>query len=536
VGLGLVGQLALQLLRANGCRVLALDLDAERVKLAQQQGADWAFRTGELPATWAVEATDGHGADLVLVAASASGAEPLELAARLCRHKGRIALVGNVPVQADRRLLYEKELELRMSTSYGPGRYDRSYEEHGLDYPIGYVRWTEQRNLQAFLQLVASGAVRPGSLAPEIVPFAEARQVYVDLGRGERRPLALVFRYDAEAPVERVLPAGRARPRVGARGVGVAFLGAGNYARGVLLPALGRVAGVRAEVLVASSGASARRSAERFGFARCGTDPELVLRDPEVDLVFVVTRHDSHAELARRALEAGKAVWLEKPAGIAPDEVEALVETAARTGGFLALGYNRRFSPHTRAIRDAFVGRVGPLALHYGVAAGPPPAGHWIADPRVGGGRIVGEVCHFVDLCSHLVGAPPATVYARALGRDAERDDSVVAVLGFGDGSTATLEYLAFAGEELPKERFEASGDRRTALCDNFRTTRISGARGVRGLRQDKGQAAALAEVLRAVREGAPSPFRLDEIAAVSRTTFAMLESVATGRVVALGS
>lgn len=534
IGLGLIGQLALQLLRANGCRVLGLDLDPGRVQEAAALGADWAFETGALPSAWKAEATGGHGVDLVLVAASASTSAPLALAAELCRMKGRISVVGALPMELDRRAFYEKELELRMSTSYGPGRYQRAYEERGLDYPIAYVRWTENRNLQAFLALVASGGVQPGRLATETVPFAQAVEKYEELAQGRRRALALVFAYPEEAAASRVLPLAPVAAGPARDVVGVAFVGAGNYAKGVLLPALAGRAEARRVQLVTVTGASARRTAERFGFASCGTDPEAAFQDPAVQLVFVATRHDSHAELAARALRAGKAVWLEKPVGITPEQVEHVAKAAAETRGFLAVGYNRRFSPHARAVKGAFEGRVGPLAIHYAVAAGPPPRGSWVTDPAVGGGRVVGEVCHFVDLCAWLVGAPPVSVYARAPGRDPEVDDSLVALLAFADGSCATIEYLARTDPALPKERFEASADGRTARCENFRTTEVTGRKRLRTLNQDKGQAAAVAEILDALRGGRPSPFSLAEIAAVSRATFAMLESAASGREIPL--
>jgi predicted dehydrogenase/threonine dehydrogenase-like Zn-dependent dehydrogenase len=532
IGLGLIGQLAVQLLRANGCRVLGIDLDPTRVKQALDQGAEWGGAPGALPPGWSDGATGGLGADLALVAASASDAAPLQLAATLCRPKGRVAVVGAMPLELDRRTFYDKELELRMSTSYGPGRYDRRYEELGLDYPLPYVRWTENRNLQAFLALVAAGSVRPDRLDAQTVPFEQAVGAYEELARGERRSLAVVFRY-ADAPATArtlALAPQRAAQRPGE--LGVAFLGAGNYAKSVLLPALAAARGVRRVALVTATGASARRTAEKFGFAACGTDADAALADPAVDLVFVASRHDSHARLAAQALRAGKAVWLEKPLGLAPAEVQAVADAARETGGFLTVGYNRRFSPHARAARKALAGRAGPLALHYTVAAGALPRGTWITDPREGGGRIVGEACHFVDLCTYLVGAPPLTVFARALGRDPEADDSMVALLGFADGSTAAIEYLARASAELPKERFEASADGCTVQCDNYRTTRIlRGGRSerVRTLNQDKGQRAALDDVLKALREGGGSPFDLAELVSVSQATFAMLESARTG-------
>ena len=537
VGLGLIGQLAVQLLCANGCRVLGIDLAPARVKQALDQGAEWGAAPGALPPGWSDGVTGGLGADFAVVAASAADAAPLQLAAELCRLKGRIAVIGAMPLELDRRTFYDKELELRMSTSYGPGRYDRRYEELGLDYPLPYVRWTENRNLQAFLALVVAGSVRPDRLETQTVPFEQSVGAYEELAKGERRSLAVVFRY-AEAPAAaRTLAL--APPRAAARSgdVGVGFLGAGNYAKAVLLPALESASGVRRVALVTATGASARRTGEKFRFSACGTDAGAVLGDPSVDLVFVASRHDSHARLAVEALRAGKAVWLEKPVGLSPEEVETVVRAAEETGGFLTVGYNRRFSPHARAARKALAARAGSLAIHYVVAPGPPPRGSWVTDPREGGGRIVGEACHFVDLCAYLVGAPPTSVFARALGRDPEADDSMVAVLGFADGSTATLEYLARASAELPKERFEASADGCTVHCDNYRVTRIlrgGRAERVRTLNQDKGQRAAVSEVIDAVRSGRASPFSLAEVVAVSAATFGMLESARSGLSVAL--
>jgi predicted dehydrogenase len=528
IGLGLIGQLASQLLRAGGCRVLGVDLDPARVKQALAQGAAWGAAPGDDHRAWRDQATGGHGADFVLVTAASESSAPVALAAELCRHKGRIASVGATGLDLSRRTFYEKELELRMSTSYGPGRYDRAYEEEGLDYPLAYVRWTENRNLEAFLALVAAGSVRPEALDTEVFPFEEAVTVYDDLANGERRSLAAIFRYTETPARSRDQRVAVSTP-VTRDSVGVGFVGAGNYAKSVLLPALAARAEARRVQLVTASGASARRSAEKFGFALCGTDPEAAFTSPDVDLVVIATRHDSHAALASRALRAGKAVWLEKPVGLTEGEVEAVLGAARETGGFLAVGYNRRFSPHARAVAAAFQARRAPLAIHYSVAAGPPPRGTWILDPAVGGGRIIGEVCHFIDLCTYLVGAPPASVFARALGRDPQVDDSVMAILGFPDGSTAALEYLASAASDLPKERFEVSAEGRTLRCENFKTTQVSGGRRLRTVNQDKGQAAAVGEILAAVRQGRPSPFPLEQLAGVSRACFALLASLESG-------
>src|SRR5262245_4491680 len=534
IGLGLLGQLTVQLLRANGCRVLGVDLDPARMKAARDQGAEWGGRPGDDFEAWKDAATGGHGADFVVVTAASESSEPLALAAELSRLRGRIACVGSTAMHLDRRWLYEKELELRMSMSYGPGRYDRRYEELGLDYPLAYVRWTENRNLEAFLALMRSGAVDPALLDLREAPFGEAERAYEELAKGELGALALVFRYDASASVARSVTLASETSLAPRETLGVAFVGAGNYAKGILLPAVDRVAGVRKVAISTATGPSGRRTAERFGYARCTTDVGEVLGDAGVDLVFVATQHASHAALAARALRAGKAVWLEKPAAITPEQLEELAAALSETSGFLALGFNRRFSPHARRVRESFAGRRGPLAIHYAVAAGATPAGSWHTDPAAGGGRVIGEVCHFVDLCSWLVEATPVSVHASALGRDPETDDSITALLAYADGSTATIHYLARASTALPKERFEVSGDGKTALCDNFRRTRVLGGTGLRTWNQDKGQATAVREVIEALRGGQPSPFRWPEIAATTRATFGMLQSMRSGRPVAL--
>ncbi|MHC4506251.1 MAG: Gfo/Idh/MocA family oxidoreductase, partial [Planctomycetota bacterium] len=353
VGLGLVGQLAVQLLTANGCRVFGIDLDPVRVEQALDVGAAWGAAPGDDHTAWISAETAGHGADLAMICAASESSAPIQLAAELCRLKGRVICVGATAMDLDRRSFFEKELDLRMSMSYGPGRYDRRYEELGLDYPLSYVRWTENRNLQAFLSLAASGAIDPEHLDVQIIPFAEAERTYEELAQGGRRSLAVLFRYDERATGERTLALKPTADRPARDEVGVAFLGAGNYAKGVLLPAVNRCPGVKKRAIVTATGPSGRSAAEKFGYASCGTDPTAVFEDADVHLVFIATRHDSHAPLAEQALRAGKAVWLEKPAALDEAQLNSLAAAVQETGGFLTVGYNRRFSPHARAVRKA---------------------------------------------------------------------------------------------------------------------------------------------------------------------------------------
>jgi predicted dehydrogenase/threonine dehydrogenase-like Zn-dependent dehydrogenase len=536
IGLGLVGQLVVQLLRANGCRVLGLDLKPRRVEQALEQGAEWAETPSSLPAGWTDEATGGHGIDLAVVAASAADPAPLQLAAELCRHKGRLSVVGAMPLEIERRTMYDKELELRMSMSYGPGRYDRNYEELGNDYPLPFVRWTENRNLRAFLHLIHSGDIHLDHLDTRVSPFGDALSAYEELVSDKSESLAVVFRYSTEAEISRQrsldLTGGKAtEPR---DGLGVSFIGAGNYAKGVLLPLLDHAKNIRRITLVTATGASAKKTASKFSFSGCGTNPEAIFKDPNVDLVFVATRHDTHTALALEALDNGKAVWLEKPVSLTQEELFELAQRVTETGAFLAVGYNRRFSSHSRAAKKLFAKRVGALSMHYTVAAGPTPRDTWLMDPHEGGGRIVGEACHFVDLCNYVVGHLPTSVFARPLSGDPMADDSTLIVLSYPDHSVATIEYLAAADSGLPKERFEISGDGLTARCDNFRVTYLTQQREFKTFNQDKGQSTEIAEVTAALQAGEPSPFSIEEIVSVSRATFAALKSVATGAPVEL--
>jgi len=532
IGLGLIGQLTVQLLLANGCRVYGVDLDPKRIAQALEQGMDWGAAPSDDHAPLLAHATGGHGADLAIVTAASDSSAPLQLAAELSRHKGRVVAVGATAMDLDRRTFYEKELELRMSMSYGPGRYDRRYEELGLDYPIAYVRWTEQRNLQAFVDLATKGSIDPMKMDIETVEFETATDTYEALAKGDRKALAAVFRYaeDVDRSRRQAAPGKSSRTRTARDGsLGIAFLGAGNYAKAMLLPILEGTPGVTRQTIVTSTGPSAKRTAERFKFEACGTDASEILTDDAVDIVFVATRHDSHAGLAEDVLRAGKAVWLEKPVGLSPAEVDSLAALVDETSGFLTVGYNRRFSSHARGVREAFANRMGSMAIQYVIAAGPSPTGTWLNDPKVGGGRILGEVCHFVDLCNYLVGSGPSRVIAHRLSRDPDRDDSMQAMLSYPDGSSAQISYLASASTELPKERWEVHADGQSAVCDNFRSTLLPGNQKIRGVNQDKGQTTAVREFIECVRSGGTPPISIEEIVSVSRTTFAMMDSIQTG-------
>ncbi len=487
LGLGLIGQLAGQTLRAAGCRVLGVDLSGE---LVQQ-----ALATGAVDKGWRREAVpeDTGGFDAVVITAATSSSDPIELAARLCRDRGRIVIVGDVGLEVPRTLFYEKELELRLSRSYGPGRYDREYEERGLDYPIGYVRWTERRNMEAFLELVAAGKVNVAPLISERVPLERAADAYERIVSAERSPLGIVLVSEASMPATESV---RPEPRVPRASTAAGVLGAGSFAGRILIPAL-RDAGFTLGAVASGGGLSARAAAERFGFGRVATTDE-VIEDPSLGVVVVATRHSSHADLATRALRAGKAVFVEKPPALTEESLAELASARNETGLPLGVGFNRRFAPLARELRDFLRAGDGPLELLYRVNAGRLDDGHWLNDLDEGGGRLLGEGCHFVDFACWLAGALPERVDCTLR---AEPDQPLAAAasfavsLTFADGTLAAILYSSHGAPSAGKEYVEAHSAGRSAILDDFRSLRIFGkgrARRAGNRSRDKGHRAQL--------------------------------------------
>ena len=524
IGLGLIGQLAVQLLKANGCAILGIDLDERKVKLARELGADLAVLRTESVQDAAFALTRGRGVDGVLICAATQSSDPIQLAGELCRDRGRVVAVGAVGMEVPRRPYYDKELTLLQSRSYGPGRYDPSYEERGNDYPAGYVRWTEGRNLEAFLGLCARGAIQTAPLVTHRFPIERAAEAYETVSRED--PLGVVLTYSAQGAPSRTVQVGSAGKPSGRVRVGV--LGAGSFA-GALLPHL---AATEAQLVTIASarGVSARHLAQRFRIERATTEAGAVLRDPGVDAVCIVTRHALHAAQAEEALRAGKHVFVEKPPALDEGELLRLLAAARESGRILMPGYNRRFAPHTLLLKRHFAARRAPLVLQLRVNAGTLPPEHWLRDPREGG-RILGEACHFVDLCAFLCDAPPVSVYAAGSG------DDVVITLAHADGSVATVAYVGSGDTTAGKERLEVLGDGAFAALEDFRTLELHrGGRKTRtrALGQDKGHKAELAAFVAAVQAGGPSPIALSSLAATSRATFAAVESLRTGEKVAV--
>lgn len=505
-GLGLIGLVAVQLLRAHGCRVIGIDFDATKAALARSLGAQTVeLGAGEDPIAVAQNLTRGRGVDAVLITASTSSNEPIHQAATMCRQRGRIVLVGVVGMELSRADFYEKELSFQVSCSYGPGRYDPVYEEQGHDYPFGLVRWTEQRNFEAVLDMLAEGHIDFAPLVTHRFPIAQAPQAYALLA--ESAPLGLLLEYPARdvelVPARRVtydIAAASARSPAPALG----FIGTGNYATAVLIPAFAKTP-ARLHSAASASGVSAVHVARKFGFVQATTDTQTLLTDAALDAVVITTRHDSHADLVCAALAAGKHVFVEKPLALNAAELARIASAhAAHPQLRLMVGFNRRYAPHVVTAKNALARRGGPKTLVMTINAGAIPADHWTQDPRIGGGRIVGEACHFVDLLRHLAGAPIVDVKATAMSGNAPHD-TVSITLCFDDGSLGVINYLANGSKALAKERLEIFAGGGVLQLDNFRALRSYGWAGVantRSWRQDKGQAACAQAFVDALANG----------------------------------
>lgn len=527
-GVGLIGLLTVQLLRAHGCRVLAIDFDETKLKLAREFGAETCNPgAGEDPVAAGMAFSRAGGVDGVIITASTKSSDPVTQAARMCRKRGRIVLVGVAGLQLNRADFYDKELSFQVSCSYGPGRYDPAYEERGHDYPLGFVRWTEQRNFEAVLDLMASGSIRTDSLVTHRFAFESAAVAYEEV-TSAKGALGIVLEY-AHPIDSRHIPKVElaASDRLGI-GTGTSprlgVIGAGNYASRVLVPAF-KAAGAELDGLASSGGTSSLVQGRRLGFASATSDTASLLSDEGLDAAVIATRHDSHAALAIQALEAGKHVFLEKPLALSHEEVSAVEAAYAEAGKLLMVGFNRRFAPHIRKARDLLDTVPEPKSFVMVMNAGAIPGNHWTHDPILGGGRIIGEACHHIDLMRFLAGSPIVSIQARRMGRNDSVDiveDKAAILLGFADGSFGTVNYLANGSSAFPKERIEVFAAGRTLQIDNFLRMRGFGWPGFSGnrlWRQDKGQRACAAAFITAIRDGLAPPIPSSELFEVARAT-----------------
>lgn len=532
-GLGLIGLLTVQLLRAQGCRVLGIDFDPARLEMAHRFGAETVNPgTGEDVLAAAAAFSRGAGVDAVLITASTKSNEPVSQAARMCRKRGRIVLVGVVGLELSRAEFYEKELTFQVSCSYGPGRYDANYEQLGQDYPIGFVRWTEQRNFEAVLDLMASGALDVSPLISHRFAIERAEEAMELLTSG-KPSLGILLTYQpdhAPARLSEHMVALAAAPKP-AKG-SVAFLGAGNYAGRMLIPAF-KAAGATLHSVVSSGGVSAVHMGRKFGFAEASTDGASVLENPAIDTIVIATRHDMHARQVLAALRAGKHVFCEKPLCLTLDELAEIErEAISRPDQHLMVGFNRRFAPQVIKMKSLLATVSEPKSFVMTVNAGDIPADHWTQDPAIGGGRIIGEACHFIDLLRHLAGAPITGFHAAALGKHPAvpvRDDKVSITLSFADGSVGVIHYLANGHKSFPKERLEVFAAGRILQLDNFLKLRGWGWSGFSRMnlwRQDKGAVACASRFMDAVRNAQAGVIPLPEIIEVTRSSIIIAEAV----------
>lgn len=534
IGLGLIGQIVVALLKAQGCKVFGIDLDPAKLALAKEFGAD-EVATGS-PREAIRNFSDGQGVDAVIITAATKSNEPIELAADVARVRGRIVLVGVAGLDIPRAPFFMKELEFTVSSSLGPGRGDPAYEERGIDYPYGHARWTAQRNMQAILDTIAMGKLPVEKLTTHRFPIDRAAEAYDLITTGREPFFGVILEYPEEQQKpNRVVPLRSPRTN-GHRGFGVSMIGAGNFARLIMMPILGKIGGIEWRALCTARGMNAEHSGRRLGYQFATTEVEQVWKDEGTHAVFVATRHDLHAELVIAALRAGKHVFVEKPLCIRDEELQAIDATVRELGDrcpILTVGFNRRFAPATKIVRGHFDG-AGPLSVSYRFAPGPIPASAWPQDEDVGGGRIVGEACHAIDTCVSVIGSPPVRVYAESVGRAPgleTTDDRVFITLRHADGSISNISYQAGGDRAAPPERFEVHGGGRTAVCEQF--DRIDLYRGEKHRAEsggkDKGHATEFEAFIDAARRGAAWPIPWDQLYGTTWASLAAVRSLRQG-------
>lgn len=535
IGLGLIGQILLQILTAAGVRVIGMDVLEDRCRLAADLGAAWAGSPDDPNLAMTVRRlTSGIGADCVFICASDTTSRPVEMAAEIARDRARVVDIGKTHLDLPWKEYYEKEMDLRFSRSYGPGRYDRSYEEQGVDYPVGYVRWTERRNMAAFLDLLSSGKVRLDPLISMECPFEEAEDIFESMAAGQTRGLGVVFSYQEETATAEPTPP--RPPKAASSGrVRLGVIGAGNYAGSMLLPLLAGDREVQLVHVVTSTGLTAKNAADKFGFTRAGTDSTALLTADDVDAVLIATRHTSHPALVAQALRAGKAVFVEKPLAIDLPGLECVRTAIAESGNDrLLVGFNRRFSPCARRMEAIMDASALPLVFNYRVHAGQVEGRSWYADPSEGT-RFISEGGHFLDFFAFLFRSHPVTVMAACLrppSTVADDTDNVAVTVTYANGSVGTLLYLTQGSAALPKEWGEVIGGGRTVQLHNFEYLKTyigSRCRQERIGARDKGQAEELRAFVRAVKDGSPMPIPFESLDHTTLATLAVPESLRTG-------
>jgi predicted dehydrogenase/threonine dehydrogenase-like Zn-dependent dehydrogenase len=542
IGLGLLGQLTVQILKAAGCCVLGMDISAERAALALRLGADAVSTSFSGFQDLCQQYSGRHGADAVVITAQSSSNDPVNLSGAVARNRAVVVAVGTVAMDIPRRSFYDKELDFRISRSYGPGRYDASYEQKGIDYPIGYVRWTETRNMEAFLRLLLDRKLDLHPLITHRFPIAQAHSAYdVITGKADQKFLGVLITYPNLAnDIRYINVSAPGRPIAGRTSIQVGLLGAGTFATSTLLPAINRVTGVEMAIVCGANGSRARHAAKKFGFRSCTSDDQEILNNPAVNTVVISTRHHLHAEQVIAALNSGKHVFCEKPLCLNAAELATIAEAhAGQNTQLLMVGFNRRFAPLAVRMKSFLQAVREPLAIHYRVNAGYLPPDHWLNDPGQGGGRIIGEVCHFADFLCFLTGSLPVEVQCRSLPNPSQySNDNIVCSLRFADGSQGTISYLANGDKSFSKERIEVFGGGSVAMLEDFRRLELvrSGKKRILRsfLRQDKGHQGEWKAFIDAIKSGRQSPVPFHEVVSSMMATFALEESRSLGQAVAV--
>ena len=539
VGLGLIGLITAELLLANGCRVIGFDFDERKVALAKEKGVD-AFVSSSIDVIKTVEElTDSTGADAVIITASTKSNDVISQAASMSRKRGRIVLIGVIGLDIQRADFFKKELSFQVSCSYGPGRYDETYEQGGQDYPVGYVRWTEKRNFEAVLQAMSAGRLRVKTLITERIALANYQQVYGNMGGGS---IASILEYDVQTiddgPQTTVIPTkeGSSEGFSGSKGV-IGIIGAGNFTKMTLMPAM-KGLGAHYKYISSAGGLTAKALANKYGFAFSTTDYKEILKDNDVDLVLITTRHNAHASMSSEALRAGKHVFVEKPLALSHAELDTVMDAYqyAATNGkrpTMTVGFNRRFSPFVQKAKQLIGDADNPINIIATMNAGHIPADIWVQDMQVGGGRIIGEACHFIDLMIYLTGSKVAEVNMSALGiHPLENTDNAIITLKFSNGSQGVINYFSNGSKSYAKERIEVYSQGRTLVIDNFRKMKGFGFKSFSGMsgRQDKGHKEQFKRLIKSVKEGGAALIPFDELVNTTKATFAAIESLKSGK------
>lgn len=532
MGLGLLGQLTVQLLKANGCKVIGSDIDPDKMELAKKLGADEVCHAGDL-ITAANEFSNGHGVDAVIVAASTSSNGPITDAAEISRMRGRVVLVGMVGMDVPRNTYYKKELDIKLSMAYGPGRYDPEYEEKGVDYPYDLVRFTEQRNFEAFLGLIEEGKISPKELLTHEYDFDDAMTAYDLLeGKIQEKYLGIILKYKKDIELNEHKIVERTTKTISSDKVNIGLIGAGNFTKSVILPNIQKVGGYELVGLCTATGVSAQGTGKKYDFKYITTDSNEIFKNSEVNSVLVTTQHDKHASAVIKSIESKKHCFVEKPLCIYEDELESIKEVY--TGNTIVqVGFNRRFSPMIEKMKALVNGQI---AVNYRVNAGVIPKDVWIQDRTIGGGRIIGEVCHFIDTCSYIIGSDVVNVFATTVQKNDQSipdEDNVNIVLNYANGSTATISYYAYGDTTMPKEYIEVFGNAISMSMIDFREITVyknGKSSKEKSANQDKGFVAEFKAFKEAVKSG-KSAISFESIYNTTKTTFKILESIRTGNI-----